>query len=182
MRALDKRLVKAAAKGMGFNAKGNFLVGLQNSDIISGFAIDGAPSSTYIWTFILPAFDDIEFMSMSLGERVINLNSMMSPINEGLEQAWSSISSITNASQLVSYINSSGIVGEYAEWTRFICFIRLGEFRIAEEMLSSIGLLKSMSIPIKLREIEFSRSYGGWAAAQDLLGEWSARTELLTAR
>lgn len=169
MIALDKRRIKSAAKKIGFQTNGSFLVGIRNKDVVSGFSIDAPPSGLYVWTFVLPAFDDIAFMHMSLGERVIDTILSEYPIESALKNAWSSISEIRRADQIVDYIESRKISGEYAEWTLFICLVRLGRFGEAENMLDVVEKLRSAAIPRKLKELHDIRSYGGWPAVQDLL-------------
>ncbi|QIG79934.1 hypothetical protein [Stakelama tenebrarum] len=179
MKSVEKNRIKSVARKIGFHDKGDFLVRARSKDIIAGLAIDGAPSSTYVWTFLLPAFDDLEFMHMSLGARVVNLATLEQPLEESLKDAWDAISPIRDAERLIAYLDAEGIGGEYAEWTRFICLIRLGKFDEAEGMLSSVKNLTAASIPQKLKEMDEFKSYGGWAAVQDLLVEWSSRTDQL---
>ena len=52
MRAFDLRCLKKDAEKSGMRAVGNFLTALYTRDVISGFAIDPAPSAIYLWTFI----------------------------------------------------------------------------------------------------------------------------------
>lgn len=179
MKMLEKRCVKSAAKKLGFHVKGSFLIGVRSKDVISGLAIDAAPSAIYIWTFVLPAFDDVAFMHMALGERVIDLSSCEYPLEQALTNVWGSIHSIRDAGDIISYLETEEIVGEYAKWTRFICLARLGNFDQAEEMLGAVKDLRSAAIPRKLNELQHAKSFGGWPAVQKLLIEWSHRTDNL---
>jgi hypothetical protein len=177
MKVFEKKHVKSTAKKLGFHVVGNFLIGTRSEDVVSGIAIDGAPSSTYIWTFILPAFDDISFMHMSLGVRALNLSDLDRSLEISLLDVWNKISHISSASQLVTYLDEGHIGGEYAEWTRLICMVRLGLFDQADETLAAVKHFQSVSIPRKLAELEASKSYGGWPAVQELLVEWSLQTD-----
>lgn len=179
MTIMEKRRIKKAAKKLGFYEKGDFLIRYRSRDVVSGLVIDRAPSSIYIWTFLLPAFDDIEFMHMSLGSRVSNISVADDQIDKCLDDAWDGISPIKDAEQLMMYLDAHGGCGEYGEWVRFICRIRLGKFDEAEQMLDAVRGLKSASIPQKLSQIEEAHSRGGWRAVQDLMVEWSSRTGLM---
>lgn len=179
MITLDKRRVKAAAKKLGFYVNGNFLIGGRNNDVISGFAIDATPSAVYIWTFLLPAFDDITFFHMSLGERTIDLGLSEYPLEEALKNVWKPISDVREAGDIIRHLESEQVSGEYAKWTRFLCLVRLGKFDEAEGMFGTVESLQSASIPRKLGELRDARTYGGWPAVQDLLVDWSQRTDKL---
>jgi len=174
---LDKRRVKNAAKKLGLFPSGNFLIGTRNKDIMSGLAIDATPSSIYIWTFVLPSFDDVTFMHMSLGERVVDLGLSDYPLDHSLENAWNYISFIKDTRQIIDYLEKENIVGEYAVWVRFICMIRLARFDEAEHMLGAVEKLQSISIPRKIEELRGVLSHSGWPATQNLLVEWSCRTD-----
>lgn len=179
MSVLAKRRIRSAAKRLGFYNAGNFLIGKNTNDIVSGFAIDATPRVVYVWTFILPRFDDISFLHMSLGERVIDLSASDYPIEDGLRNAWKALADIASAGQLISYLDGHNISGEYAIWTRFLCLIRLGKTDEAERMLELVAPLSVDSAPSKLKELQGVRQYGGWSAVQDMLGDWSCRTDKL---
>lgn len=177
MKAVDKKRAKSAAGKIGFHTIGDFFVGVRSKDVLSGLAVDSAPSSTYMWTFVIPAFDDLSFLHMSLGNRVLNLNSLEKALENEMENAWGEVSHIRAADQLISYLDEKDIGGEYAKWTRFICLIRVGRFDEADIALNLINTLKSAQIPRKTEEVVKLRRYGGWPAVQDLLVEWSGRTD-----
>jgi hypothetical protein len=179
MKTIEKKVVKSTAKKLGFYVSGSFLIGTRNEDVVTGFAVDSAPSSTYLWTFVLPAFDKLPFMHMSLGNRVLNLTDLGQSLEASLMEAWRDISPISSADQLIRYLDAKRIVGEYADWTRLICLVRLGQFDRADNLLELVRNYESASIPEKLVELEASKSYGGWPAVQDLFGEWSIQTDQL---
>jgi hypothetical protein len=179
MRALHRRRIQSTAKKIGFGALGNFLIGARTRDIVSGVAIDATPSSTYMWTFLLPAFDDLEFLHMSLGRRMFSLDTEGQPLEQQLIQAWASIAPITDAKGLLSYVVAEGMGGEYAEWVRFICLVRLGNFKRAESLLPRVAQLQSADIPRKLEELDAARSIGGWSAVRAVLNDWSIRNDAL---
>jgi hypothetical protein len=179
MSLLAKRRIRSAAKRLGFYNAGNFLIGRKTKDIVSGFAIDAAPGAVYVWTFILPRFDEISFLHMSLGERVIDLSASDYSVEDGLKNAWKALADVAGAERLIDYLDGHDIRGEYATWVRFICLIRLGRTEEAERMLEVIGSICVDSAPRKFKELQDARKYGGWLAAQELLDDWSCRTEKL---
>ena len=70
MRAFDLRRLKKDAKKSGMRVVGNFLIASYTRDVISGFAIDPAPSAIYLWTFVIPTYDDFPYLHISLGQRI----------------------------------------------------------------------------------------------------------------
>ncbi|WP_188054849.1 hypothetical protein [Sphingosinithalassobacter sp. CS137] len=177
---LDKKQIKSASKKFGFHASGNFLIGARSEDILSGIAIDAAPSATYIWTFILPVFDEISFLHMTLGERVADLSTFEGPLDGIFNEYRRIISPIRQAIQLVSYLDFKKIKGEYADWTRLICLVRSSNFDQANEFLDvAEGCFGSRAISDKLIKLREAQSSGGWPAVQDLLKEWSESTDKL---
>ncbi|MGV4840474.1 hypothetical protein ACSMEA_12005, partial [Stenotrophomonas maltophilia] len=70
MRAFDLRCLKKDAEKSGMRAVGNFLIALYARDVISGYAIAPAPSAIYLWTFVIPTYDDFPYLHISLGQRI----------------------------------------------------------------------------------------------------------------
>src|SRR5579875_2010067 len=109
MARIIKSTLKRAAKKAGFYPLGDFLIGLRNSEIISGLAIDAARSSTYIWTFVLPAFDDLPFLHMSLGKRVATCGPISDCIDAASNEYARIIFNIRTAKGLEEYINAQAV-------------------------------------------------------------------------
>lgn len=70
MKSIALWRMKREAKRSGLRVVGNFLIAFHARDVISGFTLDPAPSSTYIWTFVIPTYDDLPYLHMSLGQRI----------------------------------------------------------------------------------------------------------------
>jgi hypothetical protein len=107
--------------------KGRWL-GFRNRDVVSGFLMEGSPLDTYISTFILPAFDRHEFVSWSLGDRVVHC-SLNRDTQEECRQAVdcyvADVSKVRSSTDLATYLNARQIQGHYPIWVRYICHLRL---------------------------------------------------------
>lgn len=182
MAKYDKNKVKAVAKELGFSPHGNFLIGTFSDDVISGFSMDFSPSSSYLWTFILPRFDNISFLHLSLGRRIAELSEEKGLLDEILQQRWVHLSQVKTAEQLLSYIEFGHFEGDYEKWARLLCFVRTGQFDRADNAVNVIG---SDLLPVlmeNLRSLKEARSLGGWPLVQGLLKEWGLSTDKLMAR
>jgi hypothetical protein len=134
-----RRQISAFLKKQGFISlgKGTWL-GFRNRDVVSGIIIDGPPLDTYIETFILPAFDRREFVSWSLGDRVVHC-SLDKDTQEECEQAFNSyiadMSAVRSATDLLRYLDIRQVTGHYPIWCRYICYLRLLELDTAIQYL-----------------------------------------------
>lgn len=176
---IDKKKIFAKAKDLGFCRKGNFLIGCVNEDLISGLAVDAAPSETYLWTFIVPRFDDLHFLHMSLGARMRISDWVTTDAGEVAADAWAKISFIKTSGQLIEYLEEQALRGEYADWARLLCSIRSGAFDDANKLMEKSSSFQSAEIPRKLKQIQDAKLYGGWVAVQELLVEWAEHSNSL---
>ncbi len=137
--AKKRRQISACFRKQGFInlGKGTWL-GFRNKDVVSGLSIDGPPWDTYISTFILPAFDRLEFVSLSLGGRVVHC-SLDRDTREECEQAVNSyIANLSNersATDLIRYLDVRQVTGHYPIWVRYICYLSLLDFDTAIQYL-----------------------------------------------
>src|SRR4051812_44462414 len=95
----------------GFKRIGSFYVGMCNSEVVSGYALDAPPSATSVWRFVLPAFDKIEFLHMSLGKRIaVYVSDDVSDISDEknldhlLKNDWEEFSDVRDARSLLIYV------------------------------------------------------------------------------
>lgn len=171
--------IKNSAKKRGLYVVGNFLIAGRSSDVISGLALDKTPSSTYIWTFIVPTYDDL-FMHMSLGERVSVCEDDSECLSVAHQFYRESLGGIRTAGDLIKYIERKNFTGEYPYWARYISLIRAGDFQAADSVFSLfLSLRISNSIREKVSKVRGVQLREGWAAAALLLKEWSDRTDEL---
>lgn len=179
MTRINKNIIKRDARGFGFCVRGNFITVVNTDDVVSGFAIDASPTHIYMWTFILPAFDKLDFLHMSLGDRILDFNE--ESVNfETLLSQHPELFSIQDADQLLLYLDRRNPPGDYATWTRLLCLVRLGRFEEVNEILP-LAKEAAVSNDMKLRyeELVFTFKVKGGSAAQDLLKNWSLTTKKL---
>ncbi|WP_132392937.1 hypothetical protein [Novosphingobium sp. PhB165] len=174
---ISKNEIKREAKKRGLPLFGDFIVLLKNDDVVSGVALDGAPSSTYIWTFVLPMYDDLSFLHMTLGERVSRCSAEVDCLALGLNEYHDKISGIKSAKGIIEYIDKNSLNSEYAKWTRLISAIR--ESDSENSLLKENNTFQSRAIFEKYSKLLSTYDAGGWAATQGLLDEWSIRTRSL---
>ncbi|MGS7839864.1 hypothetical protein ACVMVB_20125 [Stenotrophomonas maltophilia] len=168
--------MKKDAKKSGMRVVGNFLIASYTRDVISGFAIDPAPSAIYLWTFVLPTYDDLSFLHMSLGQRVAVAKGderffcgMHTEYVENLER-------VRAAADLLLYVDSLDFTSDYSEWVKYISAIRLGDFVAADATLKTLlKLPMSNAIKSRLDAILSVLKNGGESGAQHLLETWSVQ-------
>jgi hypothetical protein len=138
--AKKRRQISTFLKEWGFVylGKGGWL-GFRNRDVVSGLIIEGSPLDTYITTFLLPAFDRLEFVSWSLGERVVNC-SLDRDTQEECEQALESYAAgtfkVRSATDLIRYLDACETAGHYPIWVRYICYLWLSDLNTANQYLN----------------------------------------------
>ena len=144
---------------------GNFLIASYSEDVVSGLAIDAAPASTYLWTFVLPTYDNLPFLHMTLGERVATFGSGDDCFGDAYETYRQSLDGVTTADDLLKYLDLRKIL------------VRLGNFAEAEDALDRMdGLPVSKGIRQSMEKVRNALRSAGWPNAQRLLGEWSDET------
>ena len=138
--AKKRRQINAFFKKQGYISlgKGAWL-GFRNRDVVSGCLVNGPPLDTYIETFILPAFDRHEFISLALGNRVVHCSPDTDTQEEcklALNVYRTEMSNVRSSTDLVSYLDTHQIEGHYPIWVRYICYLKLLELDTAIQYLS----------------------------------------------
>lgn len=171
--AVSASEIKRLAKSKGMRVFGNFLFAIENYDVISGLVIDAPPSRLHLWTFILPAFDEISFLHMGLGER-------LSPAGGGnyFDQALNfykeQLGNVVTAGDLIHNLECRKLQGFYAKWARLLCHVRIGEFSDAELLMSELDTIRLPdNVRKQLFNMRFALDNGGWLATQQLLNQWA---------
>jgi len=177
-----RRQISAFLKKKGFISlrKGVWL-GFRNRDIVSGIVINGPPFDTYIETFILPAFDRLESVRLSLGDRIVHC-SLDRDTQEECEQAFNSyvadISAVRSANDLIEYVDTHQVTGDYPIWVRYICYLRQLDFDTAIQYLddrrrnqlhdSLMGQLEEISRFATVRDTDgVARVLESWRASSE---------------
>jgi len=172
--------MKRQAKSSGLRAVGNFLIAFHTRDVISGFTLDPAPSSTYIWTFVVPTYDDLSFLHMSLGQRIASAEEDKDFFCGVYKAHAEKLEAVKTAADLLIYVDGLDFTSDYSEWIKYISAIRLGDFVAADATLERLlNLPKSDLVQRKLDAILSSLRNGGESGAQDLLESWSRQTARL---
>ncbi|HEL3782388.1 TPA: hypothetical protein UM046_000118 [Stenotrophomonas maltophilia] len=180
MRSIDLWTMKRSARKAGLRAIGNFLIASYTPDVISGFAIDPAPSSIYVWTFALPAYDDLPLLHMSLGQRVACPEDPKDFFRGTHEAHLAMLEGVRTAADLLMYVEEAGFGGDYCQWVKYLSVIRLGDFQAADAALKDLlALPMSSAIRGRLDRMLEAIGRGGESGAQRLLEEWSMRTARL---
>jgi hypothetical protein len=149
-------------------------------DVISGFAIDPAPSSIYVWTFALPAYDGLPFLHMSLGQRVACPEDPKDFFRGTHAAHLAMLEGVKTAADLLMYVEEAGFGGDYCQWVKYLSAIRLGDFQAADTALKDLlALPMSSAIRGRLDRVLEAIGSGGESGAQRLLEEWSTRTARL---
>lgn len=177
------------AKLPGFRRLGSFHLGVCNQEVISGYALDAPPGGLYVWRFVLPAFDNIDFLHLSLGTRIAELASGEEA--QGLEDErerlaslllkdWKELSAIRDVGSLLAYMNQGQFAGEYSRWAMYLAHIRNGELKIAERLESewrAEGWVPGVrSVANNMLILSQVKDRSGWRGVSELLTEWSAGT------
>ena len=180
MDRVSKSTLKRIAKKAGFYPSGDFLIGLRNSEIISGLAIDSAPSSTYLWTFILPAFDDLSFLHMSLGKRVATCGPTADCLDAASNEYATTIFNIRTAKELEEYIHVQVAESGYSRWARYLCYLKGGQYGMADELSSIIeGTEQNRLLLERLEHIKSEIMKGGAAGVERTLLSWASHTDAI---
>lgn len=175
-----KAQIKREAKKMGLRVKGNFLIAVHTKDVVSGIAIDAPPSSIYLWTFVLPTYDDLSFLHMSYGHRVATCAGSEHCLSEAYDVYSRRVRGVDTAKDLVAYLDKENIQGDNGIWVRLISHIRSGDLLAAETTLKKLSAMPMhKETERKLSILETSFSGGGLLAAQDILEDWERNSAKL---
>jgi|HubBroStandDraft_1064217.scaffolds.fasta_scaffold04115_8 hypothetical protein len=176
-------VIKHLARLPGFKKVGMFYIGLCNNDIISGYCLDAPPQNIYIWRFILPTFDNIEFFHLTLGKRVLSVTHSRFwdgddsiDIGQLILKDWSEFSKIKDRAGLLSYIDTEQLNSAYALWVRYITYIMNREFDRAEE-IHNIPEINRMLLDFQFVSKNYTllskeKAESGWEGCVKLLDIW----------
>jgi len=164
---------------------GSFYIGTCNDAVIAGYALDAPPSAIYIWKFVLPTYDDIEFLHLSLGRRIMTLTQTDGTNPEELDgfirRDWRQFSEVSNVENLVDYIETEGFEGTYADWVRYLTHIKQQEFDLAERLHGNAQATKRFSelqtISKQFHALLRAKELEGWEGCASLLDEWVKKTK-----
>ncbi|VEF38758.1 transmembrane protein [Stenotrophomonas maltophilia] len=180
MRSIDLWTMKRNARKAGLRVVGNFLIVSYTRDVISGFAMDPAPSSIYVWTFALPVYDGLPHLHMSLGQRVACPEDPKDFFRGTHEAHLAMLEGVRTAADLLMYVEEAGFEGDYCQWVKYLSTTRLGDFPAADAALKNLlALPVSSAIRGRLDRMLEAIGRGGESGARQLLQEWSMQTARL---
>jgi hypothetical protein len=185
--AVNKKAVAKVLSSLpGFRKLGSFYIGACNQEVISGYALDSPPGGVYVWRFILPAYDRIDFLHMSLGERIAQFPrnrdaSDSTDLDVLLKNDWQDFSNARDCRSLMAYLDRKQVVGDYCQWTRYLTYARVGDLesagRLELQWQSSPGSSPRLQLVAQSMKVVLEvKGRSGWSGVQELLTEWSKYT------
>jgi hypothetical protein len=173
---------KLLAKRPGFRKAGAFYIGTCTPEVISGYALDAPPGSLCVWRFVLPAYDRIQFLHLSLARRVAEYfadQEVTAPPGASLESVlrddWAEASRIRDAASLSTYLQQEQYAGAYPRWALYLTHVWNGDIQAAEQ-LESEGFPTLQLITENAAALIQAKRDLGWPGARELLTRWSAET------
>lgn len=112
----------------------------RSRDVVSGLVIDGPWSKVIINSFILPPYDRLEFVNLSLGEKITecDLNADSRENSEySIDRFKKNYADIKSSRDFINYIDDNSISGFYPIWVRYITYCRELEFDAAMAYLDA---------------------------------------------
>jgi len=171
----------------GFRKSGTYYIGVCNDDVIAGYCLDAPPTSIYVWRFVIPSYDNIDFLHMALGKRVLTLPHTQNGSGDDIDitgfllRDWVEFSRIRDRIDLISYIDHEALEGTYALWVRYITYIKNRDFIKAEYLLEVEGadekFLDMPAVRNNFVALSKEREVGDWEGCFALLGAWGHRTK-----
>jgi hypothetical protein len=179
-----KSVAKVLSSLPGFKNAGGFYFGICNREVISGYVLDAPPGGLYIWRFILPIYDRIDFLHMALGKRIAQFSpneTASSPTDVALllKHDWEGFSNVRDCQSLLAYLDREQLEGDYSQWARYLTHIRCGELGAADRMENrwqSSGFPRVQLVVQSMQMVLDAKGRSGWNGVQELLTEWSERT------
>lgn len=184
---MNKKQIEIILSGaMGFKKRGNFYIGVCNDSVVSGYSLDVTPDAIYIWRFVLPSYDNVEFLHMTLGKRIITLpkrgevSGEKVDLSSFLRRDWSSFSEVDSCEDLIKYIDVEGLESTYALWVKYLTHIRCKDFEAAERLNAendaTTKFLELQVISKHFADLSEARKRGGMETYSTLLDEWKRKT------
>jgi len=180
-----KAVAKVLSRLPGFRKLGSFYIGTCNQEVISGYALDAPPGGVYVSSFILPAYDKIDFLHMSLGERIAQYPgngpaSDSADLDFLLKNDWQDFSSARDCRSLMAYLDRERVVGDYCQWVKYLTYVRMGDLEFADRLesqwQSSHGPPRLQLVAQNMHAVLEVKRRSGWRGVQELLTKWSEHT------
>ncbi len=181
----ERAVAKVLSSLPGFRKLGSFYIGTCNQEVISGYALDAPPGGVYISRFILPAYDRIDFLHLSLGERIAQFPrnkaaSDSTDLGLLLKKDWQDFSNARDCRSLMAYLDREQIVGDYCQWTRYLTYTRVGDLESASRLelqwQSSSGSPRLQLVAQNMKAVLEVKGRSGWPGVHELLTKWSEHT------
>jgi hypothetical protein len=183
---VNKNVVLKTLAGLpDFRKAGGFYIGTCNRDVIAGYALDAPPRGLYVWRFVLPAYDRIELLHMTLGKRLAQFSrneddSRLKDLDLLLKNDWQAFSSVRDCKSLLTYMEQEQCVGDYNQWVRYLTHVKIGDLetasRFEDQWRSSQGFPRMQLIAENIKALREVKDQSGWTGVQRLLTEWSEHT------
>lgn len=183
---MNKKVVAQVLSSLpGFRQLGSFYIGMCNQEVISGYALDAPPGGVYISRFILPTYDRIDFLHMSLGGRIAQLSRNRAASDSNnldllLKNDWQEFSNVRDCRSLMAYLDREQIVGDYCQWTRYLTYVRVDDIESAHRLelhwQSSPEHPRLQLVTQNMKVVLDVKERSGWTGVQELLTRWSEYT------
>lgn len=182
---MNKRSVTRVLSTLpGFRKHGAFYIGTCNREVVSGYALDAPPGGMYIWRFVLPAYDKVSFLHMSLGKRIAEfgrnqIGVSAAEVRKLVKTDWQSFANVRDCQTLLAYMERE-CTGDYCQWVTYLTYVRTGHLESASRLESQWQLSQIFPrvqlVAENLKAVQEARLRSGWAGVQDLLIDWSECT------
>jgi hypothetical protein len=180
----NKTVASVLSRLPGFRTLAPYYIGTCNREVIAGYALDAPPGGLYISRFVLPAYDRIDFLHLSLGKRIAQFprseaNSSLPDLDLQLKSDWDGFLKTRDCQSLVAYLDQEHVEGDYCQWTRYLTYVKTGDFESAlrlEFRLSSSNSRRVQLVAQNMQVALETKAQSGWSGLQGLLTEWSELT------
>lgn len=183
---MNRKLVAKVLSSLpGFRNSGGYYIGTCNAEVVSGYALDVPPGGIYVWRFVVPAYDRIDFLHLSLGTRIAQFSrketgSRSNDLDALLKNDWQSFANVRDCQSLLAYMEQERCEGDYYQWVRYITYIRTGSLesasRLEAQWQSLPGFPRVQSVAQHMKAVLDVKERSGWNGVQQLLTEWSKHT------
>jgi hypothetical protein len=182
---VNKRAVASVLSRLpGFRTLAPYYIGSCNREVIAGYALDAPPGGLYISRFVLPAYDRISFLHLSLGKRIAQFPrsedaSSVADLYHQLISDWDGFSKTRDCKSLAAYLDREQVEGDYCQWARYLTYVKSGDFESALRLESRLSSSHSQRAPLVAQNFQMAletKTQSGWGGLQELLAKWSELT------